>query len=254
MSITSLDKIVRNLLLKNRYGLHYYLDFMLFAAECLKELTIDDLHVVNTKLLTVADDGTIEIPADYVDYVSVAIRVGQHTRPLVEDNSLNPLPNYDSNFQVQPYYNYTGTNGGYFNQIMYPAIYNGVNTNDYGEPTGRNYGWAGGTGVDTFRVIKERGVIQINQHLGYCYIVLSYIGSGQSVDAATHIDIQADSTLKAYINWQRMENSRTYNLGEKERGRQLYINERQILRARMSDLTLPKMARILQKNSRASPR
>ena len=254
MTVTTLDRIVRNILLKNRYGLCYYIDFLLYAAECLKELTIDDLHVINSKLMTVSSDNTIELPPDYTDYVNVSLRFGQHLKPLVEDSTLNPLPNYDTDFQIQPYVNYTGTNGGYFNQVLYPAIFGGINFNDYGESIGRIFGWAGGTGVDTFRVIKERNIIQINQNLSCTEVVLSYISDGQSVDAATHIDIYADATIKAYINWQRMENSRTYNLSEKERGRQLYINERMILRARMSDLTINKMRRILQRNSLASPR
>jgi hypothetical protein len=254
MTVTSLDAIVRNMLLKQRYGLCYYLDFLLYAAECLKELTLDDLQIVNTKLLTVSDTGTIELPNDYVDYVSVCLRVGQHLRPLVEDNSLNPMPNYDSDFVAQPYYNYTGANNGYFNQVLYPYIYNTVNYNTYGEFIGRMYGWAGGNGADTFKVIKERNVIQINQRVGDCKAVLSYIPSGQSADAATHVDLYADATIKAYINWQRMENSRTYSTSDKERGRQLYINERKILRARLSDLTLTKMKRILTKNALGSPK
>jgi len=253
-AITSLDQIVRNVLLKNRYSLHWYVDFMLYAAECLKELTIDDLHVINTKLCTLSSTNTIEIPADYSDYVSVCVKVGQHLRPLVEDNSLNPMPNYDDNFVNQPYVSYTGSNDGYFNQYLYPTVFQAASRfDDYGEALGKRYGWAGGNGNDTFKVIKERNVIQINQYISNdCKIVFGYIGDGRNADAATHIDIDADATIKSYSNWQRKENSRSYSLAEKERDRMLYVNERLILRARKSDLTLTKMKRILSKNSIAS--
>ena len=147
-------------------------------------------------------------------------------------------------------------NGGYFQNWLFPQVYAMTTTNFYGEPTGRNFGWAGGIGNDTYKVIKERGIIQLNQYLinSVQNVVVSWIDSGQSADAATHIDIQADDAIKAYINWQMAENSRTYGTGDKERLRQLWIGERVILRARLSDLSIVKMTRIIQKNSIASPR
>jgi hypothetical protein len=260
MVVTSLDKICRNMLLKHRYPLHFYLDFLLYSAECLKELTLDDLKVINTRILTINEqDATIPLPSDYVDKIGVFVELGQRLHPLVEDSSLNPIPNYSSNFQtIQPYLNYTQANGGFFQSVLYPGIMGMTTMNFYGEPTGRFFGWAGGVGADTYKVIKERGIIQLNDYFIAQnmpqYAVLSYISSGQTADAATHIDIYADATIKAYINWQMAENSRTYSMGDKERLRQLYINERMILRARMSDLSITKLTRILQKNSIASPR
>lgn len=259
MVVTTLDKICRNVLLKKRYSLHWYLDTLLYAAECLKILTLDDLHVINTKLLSINEqDGTIPLPADCAGVIGVSVQIGQRLHPLVEDDSLNPIPNYSSNFQtIEPYLNYTSQNTGWQNWVQSSVF--AMNTIDfYGENTGRNFGWAGGSGPDTYRVIKERNVIQMNDYfLGQNNIqqaVVSTIGSGQDADAATHIDIYADDALKAYINWQMAENSRTYSTGDKERLRQLWINERQILRARLSDLSITKMTRIIQKNSIASPR
>ena len=46
------------------------------------------------------------------------------------------------------------------------------------------------------------------------------------------------------------ESTRTYSEGERERAKQEYITQRQILRARMSDLTMEKIKRIVACNLR----
>jgi len=259
MVVTTLDRVVRNMLLKKRYGLCYYLDFLLYAAECLKILTLDDLKVIDTRLLTInQEDATVEIPPDAVDVIGVYLQIGQRLHPLVPDDSLNPIPNYSSNFQqINPYINYTEGNAG-FGSLITSQVYAMTTVNFYGEPTGRNFGWAGGAGSDTYRVIKSRGVIQLNDYMlaqqNFTKVVVSTISSGQNADAATHVDLYADDAIKAYINWQMAENSRTYSTSDKERLRQLWIQERVILRARLSDLSIVKMTRIIQKNSIATPR
>ena len=78
MTITSLDTIVRNMLLKHRYGLQYYLDFLLYAAECLKILTLDDLRVINSKIFTIDQtDCTIPIPNGASYILGVYIQIGE---------------------------------------------------------------------------------------------------------------------------------------------------------------------------------
>jgi hypothetical protein len=49
--------------------------------------------------------------------------------------------------------------------------------------------------------------------------------------------------------WQFKEMNRNYNEGEKERARQLYINERLKLRARVADWSIAKVKRIAQQAS-----
>jgi hypothetical protein len=259
MVVTTLDRVVRNMLLKKRYSLCFYLDFLLYASECLKILTIDDLKVIDTRLITIdQSDGTVPIPADAVDVIGVYLQIGQRLHPLIPDDSLNPIPNYSSDFQtINPYINYTEANAT-FSDLIGAQVYALTTVNFYGEPVGRQFGWAGGSGTDTYRVIKSRNVIQLNNFLlgqqNFQQVVVSTVSSGQNADAATHIDILADDAIKSYINWQMAENSRTYSTGDKERLRQLWIQERVILRARLSDLSIVKMTRILQKNAVASPR
>ena len=103
MTTASLDFIVKNYLLKRGYPLHWYMQFMVYAADCLREITFDDLRVINTKILPV--DQTInaaDLPEDYQDYVTVGVMIGQRIRPLVPTSTLNPLVNLDVDQNYTP--------------------------------------------------------------------------------------------------------------------------------------------------------
>jgi hypothetical protein len=112
-----------------------------------------------------------------------------------------------------------------------------------------------GSQDDVFSIFPERNQIQLTENLlGCTEVIMQYIGSGMNADAATQITPYAFETIDAYITWQMKENSRTYSDGESERARQLYINERLILRARMSDLTNERLKRAMQRATYASPK
>jgi hypothetical protein len=55
------------------------------------ELSMDDLKVYSTQLLPINEHNAIDLPNDYLDYVTVGIPFGEGVRPLVEDTKLNVL-------------------------------------------------------------------------------------------------------------------------------------------------------------------
>lgn len=250
MNVISLDQICKNLLLKRRYSMHWYLDFLIPSKDCLRELTFDlPIQTLRYKVLQLNDNHAVEIPNDYVDYAKVSIRVGQYLRPLIEDGTLDLVPNYDSDFVIQPYN--TGiatqptiTSTTYYNGYFSPLWYT-VNWNAFGENTGRLFG---GSGVqsDTFKVNKARNEIKINENLCVSEVVLEYIGNGMDADSATHIDAYCQQAIEAYCMWQFKENNRTYGINEAALAKQEYVDQRKILTARLSDLTIDRFKRIAQ--------
>ena len=257
MVTTSLDRIVRDALMRMGYPIHYYLPFMVAAKNCLAVLSQDDLRVINTKKLTVNKFNEAQIPDDYLDYSAVNIPVGQTLKKLVQDDKINSLANYDANFNQIVY----GANGatdmagpntiyGY----LYPFYLNTTTYNEYGESIGRFFGFGAGIQDDTFKIIPERNVIQMTENLSTNFIVLEYISSGMSSDAATKITSYATETIVSYILWQLKENSRSYGLGERQIAQQEFIFQRKILRARISGLTIEVLKRLSQKASYSSPK
>ena len=258
MTATSLDSIVRTALMKKGYPLHQYVQFLVYARECLQELTMDDLKIFNTKLCAVDEFNAIELPNDYQDYVMVGVMSNQGIRPLVESRRLNVLNNYNTDLEQVQWTsdNQTDTQNQsllYYGAFPYSQWYT-VRYNAYGENLGRSYGSRSGY-ADTFVVIKERNQIQLNEKMGgFDYIYLQYMSDGSDSGSATMIDPYAQMTIQTYCNWMHKENNRTYNEGERARAKQEYIQQRQIMRARKSDLTLPALKRIIQRTSIASPK
>lgn len=256
MTTISLDQVVRNFIMKRKYTIHWWIDFMVYAKDCLRILSEDDLKVINTAKLTVDQDtNAVDLPNDYLDYVQVGVQYGQNIKPLVETDKINPLIARDSNFTPTTYGNIASNNSNQiFYGTIYPFYYNTVRWNDYGEPTGRMYGLGAGTQDDVFSVFPERNQIQLTEKISLTHIVLQYISDGMNSDAATQINPYAFETISAYIMWQMKENTRTYSTGEAQLAKQEYIDERKILRARMSDLNSETFTRLLQRATYGSPK
>lgn len=253
MTTTSLDAIVENMLLLRRYSYHYYLEFLLYAKECIEELGYDgEISTFRYIVLPVNDNHAIELPNDYVDWVRVSAFVDGYVHPLTPDNSLNLVPNYDNDFNIQPYSQGiasapAGTQQPYyFNGISAPYWWLN-NWNIFGENLGRLFG--GFVPADTFRENRNRNEIKINELFNADFIMLEYAGNGLSADNATQIDVMAAATIRAYMMAKHKENNRTYSPSEAAVSKQAYREERQILRARKSDLTIDLIRRIVQKNS-----
>lgn len=260
MTVISLDAIIKNILLKRRYSLHFYLDFIIPAKDALRELSFDlPLNTLRYKVLPLKDtlltpnteNHAVDIPEDAVDICRVSYRVGQYLRPLVQDDALDLVPNYDSNFDIQPYANGIAsdpTNPSLF-YLGYAAPYWWtVNWNSFGENLGRQYGGMPSYN-DTYKIDKNRNEIKINENLNVNEVVVEYIGNGLDADSATHINAYAQQTIEMYALWQFYLHNRTYSQGEAELMEQKYIKEREILAARLSDLDINRLKRIVQANS-----
>lgn len=243
--------------MKRGYTIHWWVQFMVYAKDCLRTLSEDDLRVVNTKKLPVdSNTNAVDLPNDYLDYISIGTEVGQLLKPLVETDSINPLIARTSDFTPTTY-GAAGLENS--NNIIYygslsPYYWNTVFWNDYGEFTGRIFGFGAGTQDDVFSIFPERNQIQLSEKLSCTHIVIRYISDGMNSDAATQISPYAYETIDAFIMWQMKLNTRTYSAGEAEMAKQAYIDERRILRARLSDLTKEKLKRLFQRASYASPK
>lgn len=250
MTVISLHQICTNLLLRRRYPWQYYIEFLVYAKDGLATLAKDyEIICGRYQKLPLNDNHAIVLPNDYMDWTYVSVMAGQRLHPLVEESSLNLVPNYDSSFDIQPYSSgvATDTSSQKYTGYLSPYWW-AVNWNNYGENTGRMFG---GVGVrrDTFKENRARNEIKINEDLDITEAVLEYVSNGMDADSATHIDWYAKDVLEQYCMWQFYLHNRTYSAGEAESERQKWIQQVLIYRAEKSDLTIDRLKRIANGNA-----
>lgn len=245
MKYTSIDKIVRGVLLQRRWPMHFYVECVAYAQRCFEELHFDTLGNVRTALLPITNYSAAVLPCDYLDYCKIGIVCNQQIRPLSAGSGYNRLNNFDAVGNKIPYPSDDDYLSGLFGFGYYTWF------NDKMEATGGNYGSKGNL-TQTFKVIKERNEIQLNNCLDATDVILEYISDGSECDNATKITPYAKATIEAYILWKYKENSRSYSEYERERAKQEYINQHRMLRGRQSKLTASDIKAIFRRNAHGS--
>lgn len=247
MLYPTVDMIVRRSLLERKLPLHYYIEFLCHATACLRELTMDSLRIINTVELPVNSYFAIDLPDDFVDDVGISIPVGALLQPIPKNDSITPLRIQNSNGDFTTYGDQSNTTG----QSFFGFIGNWTwfwNINDYGESTGRRFGTNGGAKQNGYKLIKERRQIQLTETFTSDTAVLTYISDGQSSDNASMVDTYAFRCIQTFIDWQRSTNAAIKDSGEAR----TFYNERRLLRARLSELTVTDIRQIVLQAYHAS--
>ena len=236
MILSTLDTIVRRGLLESGLPIHYYFEYMVHGATCLRELSFDTLKIVNTVPLPVNEYGAVDLPDDFVDDVAVSLPGGTALQPLPHQDWINPVRynnastgQYEVPARVSA--NAAGVDDSFFWGSAGWLWY--WNVNDFGEPTGRFFGSTGGT-QRGYKVIKERRQIQMSFDYSGESIILQYISDGQNINAASQIDTQAIQAIRAWQEWKRSPNANNEYSPEA----MAFWNRKKTLRSRLSGLSL----------------
>lgn len=233
MITTTVDIIVRRWLLERNLPIHYYLEGLFHASSCVRELTSDTLQIINSANLPVGDDGSVDLPMDFLDDLALCVPVEGALAPLPKQDWITPLRIHDttSGQFVAPY---TTTTSNAVNLFFgFPAAWQYYwNVNDYGESTGRRFGSHGGT-RQGYKVIREQRRIQMSDSFSGSSVVLLYLGDGQSADNASQIDTRAMRTVHAWIDWQSSP-SRVSNVSYEAK---TFYNEKRRLRTLLNPIT-----------------
>lgn len=244
MTLYTLDNIVRGALAEKGYPMHFYLQYLTYGVDALRELNFDVLQNLKSVRLPVNSYRAAILPNDYVDYVRVGNEIGQYIYPWGEKReSFNRLNKFDSQGNKVSYGDIEAQNG------ILPNNWEGFwytnYVNDKGEHLGRIFNNRPAF-RESFSIIRERGEIQLDTSYEGKEIVMDYISDGTSVNASTSIHPYAYATIKAYIFWKQKEHNRSYGLGERQVAKDEYYNQLRILRARMNSIDVNDIRRSLQ--------
>lgn len=254
MKLITLDYIVRSYLLERGRSLHYYVEALQHAIDCVRELNFDSIRNIKPVMLTINSYNSVDLPCDYIDYAKVGVPVGQYIYPLVERNSMNRLVNYNTNGQPIPYptleeqygsgsWGFPLWNDGY----GYYYWYNN-NINSHGEFYEGMFNHVPSY-HDSFIVLTERNQIQVDNCFSQNTLYLEYITDGlDCCSGSTMITEYAYSCIKDYIYWKTLafkKNTPAVKVMDAENN---FYNSLRILRGRVQPLTIEIVKMALRRN------
>lgn len=250
MTLYTLDNIVRSALADKQYPMHWYLQYLTYGVDCLRQLNMDTLHNLKSVRLPINSYKAATLPNDFVDYVRVGSEVGQYITPMGEKtDSYNRLNKFDSQGNKVPYGDIEAENG------ILPNNWEGYwytnYINDKGEHLGRIFNHFPGF-RDSFVILRERNEIQLDVSYSGKEVVMDYISDGMTVDASNSVHPYAIDAIKAYIFWKHKEHGRQYNLSERQVARDEYYNQLRILRARLNNIGVLDIRRSLARGYSAT--
>lgn len=243
MIFSTLDGIVRRTLLERSMPLHYYLEYLLHASTCLREMSFDTLQIVRTVALPVNSYFAVDLPGDFTDDVGLAIPIGGLLHPVTKRDGITPLRSHDSTGNFIPWPLLSDQTDQNFFGFNTSWLYY-WNINDYGEPTGRYFGSPGQGKLNSYKLVKERRQIQLPNTFTSSTVVLTYISDGQSADNATQIETWAIRSIQTYIDWQTSPSAKIKDSGEAR----TFYNEKRKCRARTDDLTSDDVKTIIRRH------
>lgn len=245
MKVYTLDKVVRGVLASRGYPMHWYMQFLHYGVQALRELNFDVLQNVKGVRLPVNSYKAATLPIDFVDYIRVGNELGQYILPWAERDGLNRLNKFDSQGNKIPYGDIEAANG------ILPNNWEGFwytnYINDKGEHLGRIFNNKPSF-RNSFKIIRERSEIQLDASYTGQYITMDYITDGLSVDASNKVHPYASSTIEAYIVWKMKEHGRQFNLSERQMAKDEYYNQLRVLKARMNNIDVNDIQRSLSRS------
>ena len=237
MRFLSLDQIVCSLIINRQYPVHYYLQFLKYSIDCLKE--IHERHMafaVNSKRILLNDLKSADIPEDCQTIIKIGYLDGQRFSVMTPDDSITVSYNRDSEGQPVPH----ETTGDY----SVAGLIRNFDSN--GNVLGGNFGATYSPSWNKYKVIKDQSRIQVSQDYPYNHIDIEYLTDGTEVDNFTKVIPIMEKPIHAYCIWQMKENSRAYGLQERGIAEDAYNKEIRVLRANAADWSMEEVLDILR--------
>lgn len=248
MTTVTIDKIIRKHLAKKGIPLHYYVDYLLLAQDCLRDMHFDTLQSLEVTTLPVdADTDLVNLPADCVEPILVGIEVGDKIRPLSEDYRVNDRQNSTNDLDFPEGSDYRGQDEiSHSNYGVYLDSFYTTNR----EFRGRAFGFVP-TYDQSYRILRDSGQLRINnKNNDVTDIYLSYLSSFKQVSSQSVVHPYAENAMYVYMDWKAADNTNNASLAMYKKRE--FTNEHRKLRARMAKWSPQKIIRSARRYYQAS--
>tara|TARA_R110002020_G_scaffold237944_5_gene450292 strand:- start:57 stop:779 length:723 start_codon:yes stop_codon:yes gene_type:complete len=232
------DEVIQNLLIEEgKSSEHEYLRYFNLALSGLKELNFDTVRQIKTVELNIDHKNTVDLPIDYIAYISIAVSNGNNLNYLGLKNKINFIKN--------PTNSTSSTTED-------PPIFT---DNTPGDGLWGRYGQGGGNNANGYyRENLEEGTIEFSG--SGSTIILEYISDGSFDLEGKEIKIHsfAEEALKSYIYWRSIYRKRAINMNEKMVAKKEYYNQKRLARARMQSFNKQEAMQTTRKAFKQAPK
>lgn len=243
------------------------------ALRGIRELGFDvSKKIKSLKLKVDSTNNTVELPDDYVDWSKIG-SVG--TDGIIYVLGENKNINYS-----QSYADTTGTavdnaasaadsdGDGLNDRIDSKSATSGSSSSSDSLSQGFNsfifrnyvygaanalYGIGGGHRNGQFRVNLDQNRIEIDTASNVSEVVIEYIAD-EARSKNPSVNVYAEEALMAYMYYKIIERKASVPMGEKQRARQEYYNERRKANSRIKSFTKDDALRTIRKNYKQAPK
>tara|TARA_R100000353_G_scaffold41225_1_gene32609 strand:- start:2581 stop:3423 length:843 start_codon:yes stop_codon:yes gene_type:complete len=243
------------------------------ALRGIRELGFDvSKKIKSLKLKVDSTNNTVELPDDYVDWSKIG-SVG--TDGIIYVLGENKNINYS-----QSYADATGTavdnaasaadsdGDGVNDRIDSKSATSGSSSNSDSLSQGFNsfifrnyvygaanalYGIGGGHRNGQFRVNLDQNRIEIDTASNVSEVVIEYVAD-EARSKNPSVNVYAEEALMAYMYYKIIERKASVPMGEKQRARQEYYNERRKANSRIKSFTKEDALRTIRKNYKQAPK
>ena len=244
------------------------------ALRGIREMGFDMSRKIRSlKLAVDTSTNTVELPDDYVDWSKIGV-VGSDgiVYVLGENKNINYSQAY-ANASGEKVGNATSASDsdsdGVYDRIDSKSVTDSGspgNSDDlsqgfnsyvfrnyaYGAATAI-YGVGGGNYYGQFRVNLDQNRIEIGSNGDISEVVIEYVADeARSKNPSVHV--YAEEALMAYMYYKIIERKASVPMGEKQRARQEYYNERRKANARIKSFTKEEALKTIRKNYRQAPK
>lgn len=272
----NLDSVIRELMLEmGENNENKYARMLQHGISGLREFNFDLAQgsngVPTSVILPVNDNLTVNLPADYINYVRIGIL--DNLGNLLQLGLNNDMRHAGATNACGNPVNYKQSTVPNVNTITYPALEEGggslgqgtlvsafLTWDGYadnfrnGELTGRFFGIGGGTNpYGYYRIDMEKGQILLGS-VGACEIFLEYLSDLQLINGEYFVHPYMVEALKCYIYWKMNSRNERKSGLVKQESRHEYYNELDRAKARFNQHSVTEWMSAFRFSNKASPR
>lgn len=215
-----LKDIVKRVLAELREtSMHKYALLKSYGVDFCRDyyILVDNSQNVVTREFPVDVLKRVKLPDDYINYVKIGVRVGDHVLAFLRDEELALYQDTDDCGEGVANPNAHPEEDEFFAQNFGGSWWFSNPLNSWGEHTGGFYGYGNGRIKNSFTI--DNGSIQLSSNITAEAVYMEYVSSSRIYGDDTFVPITAEEACKSYIKWKFASDDRKPN--------QAVINQRQ---------------------------